>query len=149
MLFSRSAFSSWTLAVLGGSAAALHEHPVPTATKEQTSSSSVGRCNEVIKALSIDPTRDAAIRRQIDALPPERPAHVADRDEERRGHAVEFADLAAEQRGLAAESHRADAGLVGFRDDGFLQFGEHRIGIGVVDRAQELRLAARHAADAV
>src|SRR4051794_25187756 len=58
----------------------------------------------------------AALRVQRHPSPPKRPTHIRDRDEERRRQAIELANLAGEQGGLAAESHGADAGLIGLLD---------------------------------
>src|SRR5688572_8716878 len=87
---------------------------------------------------SIQPLRDLAIAIQFDATPAVGPAHVAHADEIRRRHAVRRADLHAQQRGLAAETHRADAEFVGRLEDVLLQRVELRLGIAVVEQPEEL-----------
>ncbi len=56
----------------------------------------------------------------------------------RRRQAVDGANLAAEQRRAAAEAHRADAELVGGADDLFLQRGQFRVFVAVIEQPQEL-----------
>src|SRR5262249_21953250 len=87
---------------------------------------------------SIKPFRRPTVFAYVHAPPPECPAHVGDGDEERRGEAIDLADLAAEERGLPAEAHRTDAGLIGFLQEASLERGELGIGIGVLHGAEEL-----------
>src|SRR3954449_7803686 len=90
------------------------------------------------RAISIQPLRDAAMHIELRTPPPIRPAHVRNRHEERRRQSIELADLAGQQRGLAAESHRADAGLIRFLDHALFDLGENGIGIDVVEYPEQL-----------
>src|ERR1043165_2787405 len=75
---------------------------------------------------------------EIHAAAAVRPAHVRDRHEERRRQPIELADLARQERRVAAEAHRTDARLVRFLDDALLERGELRVLVRVVEEAQEL-----------
>jgi hypothetical protein len=90
--------------------------------------------------VSVQPLLHVALQVERCSATPERPAHVCDRDEERRRQAIELADLAREQRGLAAEPHRSDARLIRFLDDARFERSQLGIGIRIVHRAQELFL---------
>ena len=89
----------------------------------------------------IKPFLNFTIRIQRHALTPIRPAHVADAHEKGRGQAVRRANLHAQQRRLAAESHRADAEFVRRLQDVLLERVEFGDRIAVGDQPQELRLA--------
>src|SRR4051794_11468166 len=92
------------------------------------------------RAISIQPLRHAAVHIELRAPAAIRPAHVCDRDEERCWQAIELADFAGQQRGLAAESHRSDAGLIRLLHHARFQVGEDGIRIRVIEHAQELFL---------
>ena len=79
----------------------------------------------------------------------ERPAVVGDRDEEACRQAVRRGDLAADERGFAAETHRADAQAIGFFHHFLFELGERVVGVGVVKRAEELLLGKDVAVGAV
>src|SRR6266540_4724824 len=98
---------------------------------------------------SVQPLGCVALQVEVHAAPAIRPAHVGDRDEERRRQAIERADLAGQQRGVAAEAHRADAGLVRLLHDALLERAELRVVVRVVEEPQELFLGAGVAAAAV
>ena len=82
-------------------------------------------------------------------MTPERPAHVAHAHEIRRRHAIGRADFHAKQRGLAAETHRADAEFVRRFQNVLLQRVELWLRITVVEPAEKLRLAQLIAGRAV
>src|ERR1039457_4373895 len=90
---------------------------------------------------SIQPLPNFPLRIQRHALTTERPAHVADAHEIRRRHAVRRADLHAQQRRLAAKTHRADAEFVRRLQNVLLQRVPLRLGVAVVEPAEKLRLA--------
>src|SRR3954453_10821245 len=100
-------------------------------------------------AISIQPLRHAAMHIELRTPPPICPAHVRDRHEERCRQTIELADLAGQQRGLAAESHRADTGLIRLLDHARFQVGEDGIRIRVIEHAQELFLCETVAGAAV
>src|SRR5579884_1549837 len=75
-----------------------------------------------------------------DAAPAIGPAHVGDADEKRRRQTIARSDLAAADRQLAAESHRADVELVGLIENPCFQGRQLRYGIGVVQFAEKLLL---------
>ena len=79
----------------------------------------------------------------------ERPAVVGDRHEEARRQAVERADLAADERHLAAEAHRADVERVDRAHDRRFELGQPRIRIHVVERAEQLLLRVQVAGRAI
>ena len=96
------------------------------------------------RRIAIEPLLDrAGLGVEHDAQTAERPAVVGDRDEEARRQPVERADLAADERDAAAESHRADAELVDLAHDRGFELGEPRIRIDVVERAEQLLLRVR------
>src|ERR1035441_344077 len=97
----------------------------------------------------VEPFLDVPVRVERHALASVRPTHVADADEIGCRQAIEHADLGAQQRGLAAETHWADAELVGGLDDVLFQLAKLRIWIGVVEPAQELLLRILVAGGAV
>ena len=100
--------------------------------------------------LAIEPLRDrAGPRVQRDAEAAEGPAVVGDGNEEARRQPVERADLAADQRRLAAEPHRPDRQLVGRVHDRVLDLREPRIRVRVVERAEQLLLRMEVARRAV
>src|SRR2546430_8652593 len=98
---------------------------------------------------SVQPLGCVPLQVEVHAAPAIRPAHVSDRHEKRRRQPIELADLARQERGVAAEAHRTDAGLVRFLDDALLERGELRVLVRVVEEAQELLLGAAVAAAAV
>src|SRR5688572_19462671 len=87
---------------------------------------------------SVQPVGHVAVEIEVRATAAIRPAHVRDRDEERRRQSIERADLAGEESRLSAEAHRADAGLIRFLDDAPFEIRKDRIGIRVVEHPQEL-----------
>src|SRR5438270_13854914 len=105
--------------------------------------------HSTFKSSSIKPVSYIPARVDVRSPPPVRPAHVRDTDEVRRREAVLRADLAGEERGVAAESHRSDAALVRLADDAFLEVAQQRIGVRVVELAEELFLRVRIAGSAV
>ena len=54
---------------------------------------------------------------ELGALSTEGPAHIADADEKRSGHAVEGTDFNAEEGGFTAETHGADTEFIGSLED--------------------------------
>ncbi len=94
--------------------------------------------------VAVLPLRDRAGRGvDDDAQAPERPAVVRDRHEETGGQAVQRADLAADERRLALEAHRADAERVDGAHDVRFELGQHGLGVHVVERPEQLRLGVR------
>src|SRR6516162_10031124 len=89
-------------------------------------------------SLLIEPVLDTALRRESDALPPIRPAHVAYAYKIRGRQAIEHADFRAQQRRFATEAHRADAKLVRGLNNVLLKAVELRLRIMVTERAQQL-----------
>src|SRR5207248_700908 len=85
----------------------------------------------------IKPVSYVAANVEVRSAPPVRPAHVSDADEVRRRQPVLLSDLAREKRGVPAEAHRTDAALVRLLDDTRLEIGQERIGIRVVELAEE------------
>src|SRR5215510_6739791 len=62
-----------------------------------------------LRFVAVEPAFDrAGLRVERDAQTPKRPAVISDRDEEARGQAILHTDLAADQRRVSAEAHRAD-----------------------------------------
>jgi hypothetical protein len=103
-----------------------------------------------VRGIAVQPAIDRAGRRvQHHAKAAERPAVVGDRHEEAGRQPVERADLAADKRDLAAESHRPDIEVVDRRHDRRLELREPRIGIDVVERAEQLLFGVRVAGRAV
>ena len=92
---------------------------------------------------------DRAATVEHHAETPERPAVVGDRHEEARRQAIQRADLAADQRHLAAESHRADVEVVHLGHDARFDRSEPRIRVDVVERAEQLLLGVRVAGRAI
>jgi hypothetical protein len=99
------------------------------------------RVVRVFCGCSIQPLPNFPICIQRHALTPIHPAHVADAHEIGRGQAVRRANLHAQQRRLAAETHRADAEFICCLQNVLLQPVEFGIRIAVVEFAEELRLA--------
>ena len=95
----------------------------------------------MIRLSSVKPLSNLPIRIQSHALTPERPAHIAHAHEIRRRHAVRHADFHAQQRRLAAKTHRADAEFVRRFQNVLLQRIQLRLGIAVVQQPEKLRLA--------
>src|SRR5205085_4047057 len=89
---------------------------------------------------SVQPFAHLAVGVEIRAAAAIGPAHVRDAYEVRRRQPVLRADLAREQRRVAAESHRADAALIRFLDDPRFERGELRVVVDVIELAQELLL---------
>src|SRR6185369_9878847 len=104
---------------------------------ERTLASEMGVVREIIL---IKPFFNFSLGAQRDALAAISPTHIADAHEEGGGQTVQDADLGAEQGGLAAETHRADAQFVCGIDDVFFEFIEFGVGIAVVEFPQELLL---------
>ena len=78
--------------------------------------------------VAIQPLRDRAGRGiEPHAQTAEGPAIVGHGDEEAGGQAVGRADLAADQTGLAAEAHGADAEAVGLLHDFGFELGQRRV----------------------
>src|SRR5262249_13854281 len=103
-----------------------------------------------MRRIAIEPAIDRAGRSvQDDAEAAEGPAVVGDGDEEARGQAIERADLAADQRDLAAEAHRADVEIVDRRHDRGFELGQPRIRVDVVERSKQLLLRVRVARRAI
>ena len=103
-----------------------------------------------MRRIAIEPARDRAGRRiEHHAEAAERPAVVRDRDEEARRQPVERADLAADERHLAAEAHRADLEVVHRRHDRRFELRQPRIRIDIVERAEQLLLGVRVAGRAI
>src|SRR5215471_17099845 len=88
----------------------------------------------------IQPIDHITLRIENDAAPPVRPAHVRNGHEERGRQAVKFSNLAAADSELSRETHRTDIQRVRLFQDATLEFGEYRIGIRVLNRAQKLAL---------
>ena len=84
-----------------------------------------------------------------DAETPERPAVVGHRHEEARRQTVERGDLAADERHLPAEAHRADLEAVHRRHDRRFELRQPRIRVHIVERAEELFLRVQIAGRAV
>src|ERR1043166_2947486 len=112
------------------------------AAQPATSNSETSMANRLSTSLrrSVQPLGCVALEIEVHAAPAVRPAHVRNRHEERRRQAIELADLARQQRRLAAEAHRPDARLVGLLHDALLERGELRIVVRVVEEPQELLL---------
>ena len=91
------------------------------------------------RRIAIQPALDQA-GRSVEHHPetPERPAVVRDRHEEAGRQPVERADLAADERNLAAEAHGADSQVVGGAHDGRLELRQPGIGIEVIQRPEQL-----------
>src|SRR4030095_903205 len=102
-------------------------------------SAPVGHRDRGFLLVAVEPAFDrAGLRVERDAQTPERPAVVSHRDEEAGGQAIEYADLAADQRRVSAEAHRADAERVGRLHDVIFEFRQLRMRVGVVERAEKL-----------
>ena len=106
--------------------------------------------NDRVRRIAIQPAVDRAGRRiQRDAQAAKRPAVVCHRHEERSRETVEHADLAADERDVAAESHRADLEIVHGRHDRRLELRQPRIRIHVVERPKQLLLGVSVAGRAI
>ena len=91
--------------------------------------------------IAIQPVGDCAGRRvEAHAQPAKRPAFVRHRNEEARRQTIRRHDLAADEGRFPAEAHRADAQLVGLFHDFRFELRERRVGIHVVERAEQLSL---------
>ena len=102
------------------------------------------------RRVAIEPLADGAGRTvEHHAETAERPAVVGHRNEEAGGQPVEDADLAADQRHLAAEAHRAHAKRVHRPHDVGFEPGQPLVAVHIVERAKQLLLGFDVAAGAI
>ena len=102
------------------------------------------------RRIAVEPLGDgAACGVEPHAQPPERPALVSHRNEEAGWKPVGRGDLAADQRDGPAESHRSYADAVRLAHDPGFEFGQNRVGVDVIERAEQLLLRQRVAVRAV
>src|SRR6185437_6755372 len=80
------------------------------------------------------------MRVEANAQAAECPAFIGNGHEEARREPVRGCDFAADERYLAAETHRADAEFVSFPHDARFKFRERRIRVYVIESAEELLL---------
>ena len=102
------------------------------------------------RRIAIEPFLDCArLRIDHDAQAPEGPAVVRHRHEEAGGQAVERAHLAADERDAPAEAHGAHAEPVHRLHDLGLERRQSRVGVHIVQRAEQLLLGLGVAAGAI
>src|SRR5262245_59901099 len=68
------------------------------------------------------------------------PAHISNRNEERGGQPIQFADLAAANSELPGKTHGADVERVRLFHDASLELRQHRIRTHVIHISQKLTL---------
>src|SRR5215213_4339608 len=88
--------------------------------------------------MSVKPLGDFALRVEFNALPPIRPAHITDADEERCRQTIGREYFHAEQGRLAAKAHGADAQLVRGLQHILFKRVEFRHGVAISQCAQKL-----------
>lgn len=88
---------------------------------------------------TVEPAPDRArLRVEHDTQTPKGPAVIGDRDEEARRQPIEHSDFAADQGRSTAKAHGADSECVGRLDNVILEPCQLRVGIDIVERAEEL-----------
>src|SRR5215468_1827630 len=88
----------------------------------------------------VEPFDDVSIRVENHTASAISPAHVSDRNEERRGQPIQLPYLATAESKPSGKSHRSDVQPIRFFQNARFELRERRIGTHIIDTSEQLSL---------